>query len=74
MTAGIPRQRRPLADTAAVAKFLHRSPGYVRLLVHQGRLAPVKVERTSKGARRMLFDLDAVTDAVADTPSILGGA
>lgn len=60
----IPRQRRPLADTAAIAAMMGRTPGYVRLLVHKGVLQPVSTERTPKGATRLLFDVEQVIDTL----------
>lgn len=62
--------KRPLADTAAVAVFIHRSPAQVRLLVSRGQLRPVACKVTLGHA--LLFDLRDVVAAVADTPGILG--
>lgn len=61
---------RPLADTAAVAVFIHRTPAQVRLLVSRGQLQPVACKVTLGHA--LLFDLRDVVAAVGDTPGILG--
>jgi len=64
----------PLADTAAVAVAIGRSPGYVRLLVHKGLLQPVGTERVGRGRPRNLFDLRQVRQAIADNPKLSVGS
>lgn len=72
MTAPIPHQRGPRADTVAVATMMRRSPSYIRRLVHAGVLHPVGTEQPKRGRPRMLFDLLEVTRVIDDTPTLLG--
>lgn len=69
VTTPIPSQRGPLLDTAAVAVMLGRTPGYVRLLAHRGKLTPVGAEDNGRGRVRMLFDAEQVFALLRDTPT-----
>lgn len=63
---------RPLADAAAIATWLSRSPGYVRGLARAGLITPVTVETPLRGRPRALFDLDQVAHLADRMPSIIG--
>jgi hypothetical protein len=55
-----------VVDTAALAVHLKCTPAHVRLLVSEGVIAPIGRRPVARlGRPAMLFDIDAVDDAMA---------